>query len=264
MAISRGGLIGTLGAPDGAGLGGVAVRVGGDAGAFTVTTDPAGVFRVPLLDGLPARPARRGDDRDGQRARSRPGSRWTHAGCHAACGNCPPAADRLDLGGEWGFAGGPFHGKEVPSGLRSTRVPGHIIYDGLVPEDGVATFHRTFEVPEAWAGRAVFLRCDGAYGRAEIRVNGVLGRRPRERCDVLRRGPHAVPPAGMNELAITLTEYTPYAVLDDMSWYAHMSLLGIWRDVFLFATPMLHLGQLDVDADWDPELATGSLASAWT
>ena len=172
----------------------------------------------------------------------------------------PPAADRLDLNGEWGFAGGPFRGHEAASGRPVTRVPGHVIYDGLVPDDGVATFHRTFEVPESWSGRAVFLHCDGAYGRAEVNLNGSWAGSHGSGATSfdVELTPFLRP--GANELAVTLTEYTPYAVLDDMSWYAHMSLLGIWRDVFLFSTPPLHLGQLDIDADWDPELASGSLA----
>jgi hypothetical protein len=115
-------------------------------------------------------------------------------------------------------------------------------------------------VPESWSERAVFLRCDGAYGRAEVYVNGVLA------------GVHGSGATSFdvditpflrrtgNSLAITLTEFTPHAVLDDMSWYAHMSLLGIWRDIQLFSTPKLHLGQLDLDADWDPDLRTGTLS----
>src|SRR5204863_5778542 len=85
----------------------------------------------------------------------------------------PPVEDRLDLAGPWGFTGGPFQGQE-PAAAQTTRVPGHVIYDCLVPEDGVATFHRSFELPDSWSGRAVFVRSDGAYGRAEVRVNGEL------------------------------------------------------------------------------------------
>ena len=136
-------------------------------------------------------------------------------------------------------------------------MPGHVIYDGLVPEDGVATFQRTVDVPATWTGRAVFLRCDGAYGRAEVVVNGTLAGvhgSGATSFDV-ELTPFLRP--GGNDLAITLTEYTPYAVLDDMSWYAHMSLLGIWRDVLLFAVPPLHLGQLDLAADFDPDGRNG-------
>lgn len=256
---SQGGLIGTLGAPDGAGIAGIPVRVTGGAGTLTVTTDPAGVFRIPLFDGLPL----------GQHGEvtiaTGIGSLATEITVDTrqlarGLRELPPPADRLDLNGEWGFAGGPFRGHDARSGRSLTRVPGHIVYDGLVPDDGVATFHRTFDVPESWSGRAVFLRCDGAYGRAEVHVNGSLAGAHGSGATSfdVELTPFLRP--AVNELAITLTEYTPHAVLDDMSWYAHMSLLGIWRDVFLFSTPMLHLGQLDVDADWDPELASGSLS----
>ena len=114
-------------------------------------------------------------------------------------------------------------------------------------------------MPAGWAGRAVFLRCDGAYGRAEVVVNGTLAGvhgSGATSFDV-ELTPFLRP--GVNDLAITLTEYTPYAVLDDMSWYAHMSLLGIWRDVLLFVVPPLHLGQLDLATDWDPGAGTGTL-----
>lgn len=262
---STGGLIGTVAIPDDVGVAGARVRVSGDAGTFEVITDQSGIFRVPLADGLPL----------GQHGRvtiaTENGGRATELSVdtrHVARGlrELPPESDRLDLGGEWAFSGGPFGGAGsattggVAGGGAATRVPGHIIYDSLVPEDGVGTFQRTFELPESWAGRAVFLRCDGAYGRAEVYVNGALA------------GVHGsgatsfdvdVTPflrPGGNTLAITLTEFTPYAVLDDMSWYAHMSLLGIWRDIVLFSCPPLHLGQLDLDADWDPERGTGTLA----
>lgn len=255
---SRGGLIGTVGGPDYAGIPGTQVRITSAAGTFEVSTDPAGVFRVPLLDGLSL--GRHGEvtiaTGDGARA-----TELVVDARHIARGlrELPPESDRLDLGGEWTFTGGPFRGPASPVGGAAARVPGHVIYDALVPEEGVATLHRAFEVPESWSGTAVFLRCDGAYGRAEVYVNGALA------------GVHGsgatsfdvdiapfLQPSG-NALAISLTEFTPHAVLDDMSWYAHMSLLGIWRDIFLFAVPTLHLGQLDLDADWDPDRATGTL-----
>ena len=122
-----------------------------------------------------ARPAR-------ATSRSRPAMRpataelsWTRATLARGLRELPPASDRLDLGGAWSFRGGPFARPRRPRRPdRTTRVPGHVIYDGLVPEDGVATFQRTVDLPATWAGRAVFLRCDGAYGRAEVDVNGTL------------------------------------------------------------------------------------------
>ena len=255
---SRGGLIASVATPDSRGVPGTAVRVRGDAGAFELTTDRSGLVRVPL-DGLP-----RG--REGTvRIASGDGGRAVELAVdtrHVARGlrELPPLPDRLDLSGEWGYRGGPFRGHRPSDAAAGTaRVPGHIIYDGLVPDGGVGTLHRTFELPDAWAGRAVFLRCDGAYGRADVYVNDTLAAVHWSGATSFDVDLTPFVRPGENELAIALTEFTPHAVLDDMSWYAHMSLLGIWRDVLLFATPMLQLAQLDLDADWDPGAVSGTL-----
>src|SRR5947207_6997778 len=225
---SRGGLIGTVAAPDYRPIPDARVRVKGAAGTYEVSTDPAGVFRVPLRDGLSL-------GRHGMLTiATGEGVRLTEISVdtrHVARGlrELSPPSDRVDLGGAWTYTGGGFDGSAPGSpGTATTRVPGHIIYDSLVAGEGVGTFHRAFDVPDSWSGAAVFVRCDGAYGRAEVYVNGSLA------------GVHGsgatsfdveissfLRPAG-NSLAITLTEFTPHAVLDDMSWYAHMSLLGIW------------------------------------
>ena len=255
---SRNGLIGSVAAPDSRGVAGTAVHVEGDAGELHLTTDASGLFRVPL-EGL--RRGREGTVRievgDGE-----VGADLELDTRHVARGlrELPPPGERLDLGGAWGYEAGPFRGHRAPDTAAGTaRVPGHVIFDALVPDGGVGTLHRTFDLPDAWSGRAVFLRCDGAYGRAEVYVNGTLtavhGSGATSFDIDITRYVHQ----GENALAISLTEYTPHAVLDDMSWYAHMSLLGIWRDIVLFATPLLHLAQLDLDADWDPVAASGAL-----
>lgn len=261
---SRGGLIGSVAAADSSGVADAAVRISIDGGpAHELRTDARGVFRVPLADWLPL-----GCDGTATIA-ARGGSTATWTGTeitvdtrHVARGlrELPPIDERVDLGGAWEAHGGPYRAVDgLPAPSATARVPGHIIFDGLVPQDGVATFHRRVELPDAWADRAVFLRCDGAYGRSEVRVNGSLA------------GVHGAGATsfdvdltdfvrpGANDVAITLTEFTPYAVLDDMSWYAHMSLLGLWRDVCLFSVPRVHLGALGIDADWDAHEGAGAL-----
>ena len=243
-------------------MAGAQVRVTGDAGTIDVSTDATGLFRVPLQEGLPL--GRHG------RVTIATGDGPTAAEVvvdtrHVSRGlrELPPASERLDLSGAWSFHGGPFAGHAgAADGSTTTRVPGHVIYDGLVPEDGVATFQRTVEVPTTWAGRAVFLRCDGAYGRAEVVVNGTLAGAHGSGATSFDVELTQFLRPGVNDLAITLTEYTPYAVLDDMSWYAHMSLLGIWRDVLLFSVPPLHLGQIDLATDWDRGGGNGVGASS--
>jgi hypothetical protein len=266
---SAGGLLGSVAHPDSSGVAGVAVAVRTGAGELQVETDAAGLFRVPLGDLVP--PGQQADVTvtatvDGEASAVTLDTRAIARGLR----EMPPDGDRIDLAGEWTCAGGPFRadgtadGDRTPGGggAAATRVPGHIIFDGLTPEDGVATLRRSFDLPDPWADGPVLLRCDGAYGRAEVRVNGALvgGHGAGSTSfDIDLSG--AVRP-GANELAVTLTEFTPYAVLDDMSWYAHLSLLGIWREIVLFRTGAVSLGQLDLATDWDPHRRAGSLSLA--
>ena len=172
----------------------------------------------------------------------------------------PPKALRLDLGGDWHFAAGRRPDPKAPEwrDAPTTRVPGHVAFDGLIPDHGVATLRRTIEILANWTGDAVFARFDGAYGQAEVFVNGKPA------------GTHAAGAtsfdvdlspflaSGENVLTIVLTEYTPHAVLDYMSWYAHISLLGIWREAFLFRVSKVHLGPTDLRPDWDRHERNGT------
>ena len=141
----------------------------------------------------------------------------------------------------------------------TTRVPGHVAFDGLIPDHGIATLSRAIVIPRDWSGDAVFARFDGAYSRAEIFVNGLPAgtyAAGATSFDV-DLTPFLVP--GENVLTVVLTEYTPHAVLDYMSWYAHISLLGIWREAFLFRVPNVHLGPTDLRPDWDLQTHTGTI-----
>ncbi len=264
---SSGGLIGTVAGPDSAGLPDAEIRVAWAGGALEARTDAAGIFRVPLRERLAPGPdaeleitARIG----GQTVRQRVSTRRLALGLR----ELPPESDRLDVAGDWAFRAGPFDDADSAStsaggsaaGEVRTRVPGHVIFDGLVPRDGVATMERRFALPDSWRSDAVFLRCDGAYGRAEVYVNGTLAAVHGGGATSFDLDITAMLRPADNALAITLTEFTPHAVLDDMSWYAHMSLLGIWRETYLFRTAKVHLGQLDLAADWDAGRTVGSLS----
>ena len=201
------------------------------------------------------------DDRDRQRGRRPPSSSWTRATSPAACASCRPQSDRLDLGGAWAFAGGPFARPRGPgAGTATTRVPGHVIYDGArargrrrdVPADVRRCPRRGPDGPSSSAATA-------PTGEPRSYVNGSLAGVHGSGATSFDVDLTPFLRPGANDLAITLTEFTPYAVLDDMSWYAHMSLLGIWRDVFLFSSRSSTSASSTSTRTGIPTRATGSL-----
>ena len=115
---------------------------------------------------------------------------------------------------------------------------------------------RDFTVPDSWIGRAVFVRFDGAYGHSEVSVNGEYAGSHGSGATSWDLDLSPFLKAGTNRLTVTIDEYSPQSVIDYMAWYAHMSLLGIWRDVYLFSTDQLHLGDLGVVADYDSSVRT--------
>ncbi|HWA42684.1 MAG TPA: glycoside hydrolase family 2 TIM barrel-domain containing protein, partial [Hypericibacter adhaerens] len=256
---SRGGLFGSVSDAEYNGIPSADVTVRWDRGELRTVTDARGLFRVPLRESLP-----HGQHCDltitavagGPAATQRISTRALAQGLR----ELPEKGARLDLSGEWRFVPGRAEGPDAPQRRKAavTRVPGHVAFDGLIPDAGVATLFRTIALPADWAGDAVFARFDGAYGRAEIFVNG------------RHAGTHAAGATsfdveispflgeGENDLAVVLTEYTAHSVLDYMSWYAHTSLLGLWREALLFHVPKVHLGPTDLRLDWDAADRSGS------
>ncbi|HEX4297054.1 MAG TPA: glycoside hydrolase family 2 TIM barrel-domain containing protein, partial [Devosia sp.] len=249
---SRGGLVGTVCDAAYDGLAGAEIVVSWPGGEMRASSGPHGMFHVPLRDSLPT-----GQHReltvtarlDGLTATRQISTRALAQGLR----ELPVRAARLDLAGEWRFARGRLPDPEAPAwtGAATTGVPGHVAFDGLIPDGGVATLRKTIAVPAGWAGDAVFARFDGAYGRAEVFVNGDYAGTHSAGATSFDVDLTTLLRPGENDLTIVLTEYTPHAVLDYMSWYAHTSLLGLWREAFLFCVPKLHLGPTDVRLDWD-------------
>ncbi len=255
---SQGGLVGTVSDAAYAGVPRAEVAVSWPSGTLRAQSDARGVFRIPLRESLP----------HGQHATLKI---TAAGGLTTSCEidtrtlaqglrELPAREARLDLGGDWHFLPGRSPDPAAP-GWRdapSTRVPGHVAFDGLVPDGGIATLRRKVMLPADWDGDAVFARFDGAYGRAEVFLNGKHAATHSAGATSFDVDLTAFVQSGENHLTVVLTEHTPHAVIDYMSWYAHTSLLGIWREACLFRVPRTHLGPTDVQLDWDPETGVGT------
>jgi len=119
-----------------------------------------------------------------------------------------------------------------------------------IPADTNAVgLHRTtFTIPGHWDGRQVFLHFAGVQSAMYVWVNGREvgyhedGMTPAE----FNVTPYLKP--GNNVLAVQVINWSDGSYLEDQDYWR---LAGIFRDVFLFATPTLHLRDYHAVTDFD-------------
>ncbi len=122
-----------------------------------------------------------------------------------------------------------------------------------VPKDHnpVGCYRTTFTVPDDWAGKQVFIVFDGVDSAFYLWVNGKQvgysqdSRLPAE----FNLTPYLRP--GENTLAARVYRWSDGSYLEDQDFWR---LSGIYRDVYLFAAPPVHIrdfwAQSDLDADY--------------
>jgi len=114
----------------------------------------------------------------------------------------------------------------------------------------VGSYRTTFTIPEEWRGRQVFIHFDGVDSAFYLWINGQMvgysqdSRLPAE----FNITPYIRP--GENLLAVRVYRWSDGSYLEDQDmWF----LSGIFRDVYLFSTPTVHIRdfwvrtELDVD-----------------
>jgi len=119
-----------------------------------------------------------------------------------------------------------------------------------VPEyyNPVGSYFRTFEVPKNWKGRQIFLHFEGVKSASYVWVNGKAvgynqgGFEPAE-YDVT----DFVKP-GKNTIAVKVLRYSDGSFLENQDMWR---LSGIYRNVYLFAAPQLHMRDYFFYTDFD-------------
>lgn len=120
------------------------------------------------------------------------------------------------------------------------------------PEDynPVSAYRRTFSVPAGWAGREVFLTFDGVNSFCHVWLNGArLGFNKDSRTPAtFRITPHLK--AGENLLAVEVFRWCDGSYLEDQDFWR---LSGIFRDVYLWSAPPVHVRDFTVRTELDGE-----------
>ena len=120
----------------------------------------------------------------------------------------------------------------------------------MVPEyyNPVGSYFRTFEVPENWDGRQLFLHFEGVKSASYVWVNGEEvgynqgGFEPAE-YDVTR-----YVKKGKNTIAVKVLRYSDGSFLENQDMWR---LSGIYRNVYLFAAPQIHMSDYYWFTDFD-------------
>lgn len=141
-----------------------------------------------------------------------------------------------------------FQGYGVPIYVN-IPYPWYKVDPPFVPDDDpnatVNSYRRTFEVPEGWAGRQVFLTFDGVNSFFYLWINGrKVGMGKDSRTPVEFNVTQYLRP-GQNLVAVENFRWCDGAYLEDQDFWR---LSGIFRDVYLWSPPNLHLRDVEVKA----------------
>ena len=196
---------------------------------------------------------------------------------------------RYDLNGIWKFHYARNYGSVIP-GFEKTdycckdwddiRVPAHIqmegydapqyanvqypweghedIHPGEIPEhfNPVASYVKYFEVPEEMQGKRLFISFQGAESGIVLWINGHFVGYSEDSFTPSEFELTEYVKEGENKLAAQVFKWTASSWCEDQDFYRFS---GIYRDVYLYTVPEVHVYDLQIRAIPDETLSTAAL-----
>ncbi|MBP1766961.1 MAG: lacZ 7 [Candidatus Aminicenantes bacterium] len=162
----------------------------------------------------------------------------------------------IDVPGNWQFQGYDvpiFLDEEYPFPADPPRIP--------KDRNPVGSYLTEFAVPEIWHGRRVYLHFDGVESAFYVWVNGVrVGYSEDSRTPAEFDITGLVRP-GSNVLAAEVYQWSDGSYLECQDYWR---LSGIFRNVYLFSTPPVHIRDFEIKADLDGDYRdAGFHIKAW-
>ena len=127
-----------------------------------------------------------------------------------------------------------------------------------VPHDynPVGSYRTTFNVPSDWKGKKVFLRMDGSTSATFVWLNGKEVGYNQGANEPAEYNLTTLLVPGKNTLAIQVYKYSDGTYLEDQDFWR---LAGIFRDVYLMATPSVHIRDYFITTDLDDQYRDADL-----
>ncbi|MBN1480658.1 DUF4981 domain-containing protein [candidate division KSB1 bacterium] len=120
----------------------------------------------------------------------------------------------------------------------------------------VGSYRRDFDIPVAWEGKQIFLHFAGVKSAMYVWVNGERVGYSQGSMTPAEFDITAYVRPGQNILAVEVYRWSDGSYLEDQDFWR---LSGIYRDVFLYATPKLHLRDFWVRSELSEDYAAAQL-----
>jgi len=163
---------------------------------------------------------------------------------------------QVDLAGVWNFKPSP----ESPS-WKSIQVPGEWAQQGFhVAPNTPATYIRSFHAPATWSHLNVKFKCDAAFNKATVLINGKqagqhLGGFTPFELDVT----HLLHPGQQNSIQMSVEASSRLDTVSHSMNYAGRDLGGIIRKIYLFDVPRTNLADVYLTTVFDSEFRNATL-----
>jgi beta-galactosidase len=157
--------------------------------------------------------------------------------------------DELKVPSNWeiqGYGIPIYTNIKYPFDISELRAP--------VENNPVGSYRKVFEVPEGWAGRQVFVTFEGVSSAFYIWINGHrIGYSQGSRTPATFLITNYLRP-GENVIAAEVYRWSDGAYLEDQDYWR---LSGIFRDVYLWSVPRVHIRDFVVESTLDENYHNG-------
>jgi beta-galactosidase len=162
----------------------------------------------------------------------------------------------IDVPGNW-----QFQGYDVPIFLDEEypfpKNPPHVPSD----RNPVGSYRTEFAVPDSWQGRRLQLNFDGVESAFYVWVNGRPAGYNEDSRTPAEFDITALVRPGRNVLAAEVYQWSDGSYLECQDYWR---LSGIFRNVYLFSTPAVHIRDFEITADLDSDYRNAAFrVKAW-
>jgi len=161
--------------------------------------------------------------------------------------------DQVDVPGNW-----QLQGYGIPI-YTNVQYPFKPVDPPFIPDEfnPVGHYKRTFTLPENWVGKEILLHFDGVKSAFYIWINGKEVGYSQGSCTPAEFRINKYLKPGENTIAVKVFRWSDGSYLEDQDAWR---LSGIYRDVYLFAVPKIHIRDFFIKTDLDENYVNAILS----